>query len=521
MCGAAGTCQTAGGPGIVVDASAQLTPISPDIYGIAYADDESAKVTTLNRSGGDAAESYNWEKDLGNSGTWWNCANYGGQTPSGADTFVQGNKTRGMATLMTIPITGWVANVLTSSDTTYSPTLGQPLSYCTYPILPDKTLLPGKTCCQAIGTQESVLVDGGSRSLDTGFMRRWVAHLVSSFGSATTGGVRYYQLDNEPDNWQNNRPDIYPAFYPPGTNCLDYAKPITSGPAAGVTPNEDIINRSIAYAAAVKDADPAAQVLFLSVMNPSDFVNLMRQECGVGTWDPSQLVPYTPTNSYAMAMMAKAAQYEASHHRRIFDCLDTHYPGEAKSFWELDPLNRVQGWINSTYPGTGICVSEYNVPDDGSDPSAATKEADLLGTFGVVGVRVAAYWGSLVQDDKTTHKPVYAAFSMFRNYDGAGSKFGDVSVGAQSAYPAVHAYAATDSRSNPTRLWIMLVNTGPSAQENVTIGIRAFAAGPTAKVYRSVAGAAPAPVADLSISNGSISGVAIPANTILLIAASL
>jgi hypothetical protein len=64
MCGVSGTCQTKSGSGILVDAKSQLTTISPDIYGIAFADDESAKVTTLNRSGGDSAETYNWQKDI-------------------------------------------------------------------------------------------------------------------------------------------------------------------------------------------------------------------------------------------------------------------------------------------------------------------------------------------------------------------------------------------------------------------------------------------------------------------------
>jgi hypothetical protein len=163
-------------------------------------------------------------------------------------------------------------------------------------------------------------------------------------------------------------------------------------------------------------------------------------------------------------------------------------------------------------------VSEYNVPNDSTDPAAAVQEADLLGTFGVAGVRVAAYWGSLVQDDKTTHRPVYGAFSMFRNYDGAGGRFGDVSVGAQSAYGSVHAYASTDSRTNPTKLWIMLVNRGTSAQDNMTIAIKNFAAAATAKVYQSVNGAAPAAAAGATVSNGSISGLSIAANTIMLIA---
>ena len=520
MCGANGTCQSKSGSGILVDASAQLTPISPDIYGIAFADDESAKVTTLNRSGGDSAETYNWQKDITGKGAWWNCANYaGGGSPSDADKFVQTNKSKNLNTLMTIPITGWVANVATSSDSTASSLLGQPLSFCNYPQKADGTLVPSLTCCQAINTQESVLVDKGSKNLDTSFMGNWVSHLVSTFGTAASGGVKYYQLDNEPDNWQNNRPDIYPALYPPGTSCMDYAVPIASGTQAGVSPNDDIVNRSIAYAAAIKAADPTAQVLFLSVMNPDDLVNLMQTECGVGSWDSTKKVPYSVTNSYAMAMMAKAAQYEAANHKRIFDCLDTHYPADAKDFWQRDSLSRVPGWIRATYPGTGICVSEYSVPNDATDLTATTQQADFLGTFGVVGARLAAYWGSLVADDKTTHKPVYNAFLMFRNYDGAGGRFGSVSVGAQSSYANVHAFAATDSATSPTKLWLMLVNRGTTAQSNMTITINNFTAASTAKAYQSVNCAAPVAAADVAIANGSISGLSMAANTITLIAA--
>ena len=521
ICSTSGTCQAKTGSGILIDANAQLTRISPDIYGIAFADDESAKVTTLNRSGGDSAETYNWQKDITGKAAWWNCANYAGAgNPSDADTFVQTNKSKNMNTLMTIPITGWVANVATSSDNTVSSLLGgKPLSFCNYPLLDDGTLLSSSTCCQAINTQESVLVDKGSNSLDTSFMGNWVSHLVSTFGTAANGGVKYYQLDNEPDNWQNNRPDIYPTFYPPGTSCMDYTVPIASGNEAGVSPNDDIINRSIAYAAAVKAADSTAQVLFLSVMNPDDLVNLMQTECGIGTWDSSKKVPYSVTNSYAMAMLAKAAQYEATNRKRIFDCLDTHYPADAKDFWQRDSLSHAQGWINSTYPGTGICVSEYSVTNDATDLTAATQEADFLGTFGLVGARLAGYWGSLVADDKTTHKPVYNAFLMFRNYDGAGGKFGSISVGAQSSYTNVHAYAATDAATNPTKLWIMLVNRGTSAQSNMTVAINNFTAAATAKVFQSVNGAVPATSADVAITNGTISGLSIAANTVTLIVA--
>jgi hypothetical protein len=70
--------------------------------------------------------------------------------------------------------------------------------------------------------------------------------VVSTFGTAAHGGVKYYQLDNEPDNWQGLRQDIYPALYPPGTNWMDYSVKIASGNESGVPPNDDIMNRSVA-----------------------------------------------------------------------------------------------------------------------------------------------------------------------------------------------------------------------------------------------------------------------------------
>jgi hypothetical protein len=488
MCDATGTCQTPTGTGVFVDAAAQLTPISSDIYGVAFGQedtDESYKVSTLDRWGGDAGGTYNWQKDLSNSGANWNCANYVGDGHA-TDTFVQTNRSRKLNTLMTIPITGWLANVATTTDNTYSADLGQNLSFCNYPKLSDGTLLPSATCCKALGTKESVLVDKGSNNLDTSFMGDWVAHFVSTFGSAANGGVKYYQLDNEPDNWQGLRGDIYPALYPPGTNCMDYSVKITSGNEAGVSPN--------------------------------DMINLMREECGIGTWGSGTPV-YTIDHSYAMAMMAKGKQYEDANHKRIFDCLDTHYPGTAQEMW-TNTFSHFRPWIQSTYPGTDICVSEYNVAKDTTDPTAAAQQADYLGTFGVMGVRLAAYWTTLTpKDSNGKHVPSYAysAFAMFRNYDGAGAKFGSVSAGAASSYSGVHAYAATDSATNPTTLWVMLVNTATTAQSNVTLTVNHFAAGGTAKVFQSVNGAAPTTAPNAMVSGGKISGLALQPNSITLL----
>jgi len=128
LCGTDNTCK-AQTNGVVVDLKSQLTPISPGVYGLTLASDDSGpalgnddsiKLATLNRWGGDETESYNWKADIFNPARWWACANVSGtqmfdasaSTPAtpatltnSADRFVNWNKTQNVDTLMTIPIT--------------------------------------------------------------------------------------------------------------------------------------------------------------------------------------------------------------------------------------------------------------------------------------------------------------------------------------------------------------------------------------------------------------------------------
>ena len=515
LCGPAQTCVAPSGTAsVTVDADSQNTSISSGIYGVALNSDDSMQIAALNRWGGDATEPYNWKIDVSNAGHDWNCANYKGSlfaAPSpdpslttSSDQFVHYNIARSAETLMTIPITGWVASVAT-------PNPGNPdCAGGTYIA----------NCCQTLGTSEEEVIDQGSGVLDTSFMGDWVTHLVSTFGSAATGGVRYYQLDNEPDNWQGLRGDIYPTFYPPGTWCEPF---YTTNTAIGTSLNQDFINRTMAYAKAVKSADPTAEVLFMSTENSTDLVALPTVECG----DPAS--PYSLTNPFAMAILKLAAAWDASHHQRLLDCVDMHYPfpgkglGDAQALWDSASTSvaaRLQGWINSTYPGTGICVSEYNLHQDGSDgttpdPSTAAQEADILGMYGRLGYRVAAYWTSLVHG--TTHLPVYNAMAMFRNYDGMGGRFGSTSIGAASTNAAVNVYASSDSPTSATKVWIMLVNVAGVDATNLTIDVRNFTPGGPAQVFRSVAGAAPAADTAVTATDGTISGFSLKGNSVALL----
>lgn len=512
-----------------MDANSQGTAISPDIYGIALGNDDSMQVASLNRWGGDATESYNWQNGAYNSGADWYCVNYtwSFKTPnpdpsltSATDQFIHYNQSLKANTLMTIPITGWIASMPTPSSAISAHA--------------DCAGAAGSgggsqaNCCAELGTTYDTLVDKGSAVLDTSFMGSWVKHLVSTFGSAASGGVKYYQLDNEPDNWQGLRRDIYSAFYPPGTNCESF---YTTNSSIGKSLNQDFIDRTMAYAGAIKQADPTARVLFMSTENAWDLVALPNDECG----NPAG--PYTVDNSLTEAILKLAANQERSTGKRVLDCVDMHYPfpgsglGDSRALWDPTVMQysmavippHIQGWINATYPGTGKCVSEYNVPKDGGDgnapdPSTAAQLADILGMYGRLGYEAAAYWGSFAHNG--THLPIYNAVAMYRNYDGAGAQFGAYSVGAASPNAGVDVYASSDSPTSPTKIWIMLVNVSGSDQNNLTISLQNFAPTGSANVYRADATHAPAASTAATISGGSITGFSLPSNSLALIVAS-
>jgi hypothetical protein len=466
-----------------------------------FANAESMKLASLGRWGGDESSMYNWQLDVFNGSTWsqfWpptdlefqnstGCiVDYAGQ-PSGttcSDYYVQYNKGLGADTLMTVPSVGWVAKDGTS--------VGDP---------------SGKT------PTKNGLAAGGS------MMTSWVQHLVSKFGTAAAGGVKYYQLDNEPDNWKNSQADVHPA----------------------AADHNELWTRTQTYASAIKAGDSSAQVLAVCTMDPTDLVELNYVESG-GLSDPA-FAGHTSSPQYSLTawILQQAAMYEAQNGQRIVDCIDTHYPIDTsssapevestRSLWdptfdtsfyfglpeELFP--RMQQWINQYYPGTGICVSEYFMNNDGTggaatDPLSGVLQAETLGLYGKYGLKAAAYWNG-VTDPNNAHLPVYNAFAMYRNYDGAGHGFGSYEVGAVSPMQDVSIFASSDSPTAPTSLWIMLVNKMTSTQK-VTVQLANFTPGPTAKVYQAAQAAGPAPLADAAVSNASVQ-VSLPQYSVTMV----
>jgi hypothetical protein len=112
---------------------------------------------------------------------------------------------------------------------------------------------------------------------------------------------------------------------------------------------------------------------------------------------------------------------------------------------------RMQQKIDQGYPGTKLAFTEWNY-GAGGDISGGVATADVLGVFGREGVGIANNWPS-------GNEPfTLAAYSAFRNYDGAGARFGDTSVSAQtSSIFSSSVYASVDS-ANPDHVVVVAIN---------------------------------------------------------------
>jgi hypothetical protein len=138
-------------------------------------------------------------------------------------------------------------------------------------------------------------------------------------------------------------------------------------------------------------------------------------------------------------------------------------------------------------------------------------QADILGVFGREGLDLATMWG----EPKPTDPGAYA-FRMYRNYDGAGSRFGDVSVSGTSADQGRLAVYAAE-RSSDKALTVMVVNkTGDDLSSPLSLAgfdsagaAQRFTYGP-ANLGGIVRGD------DLPVSNGRVDAT-YPANSITLL----
>jgi hypothetical protein len=448
----------AAGPTLSVDVSAARHAISPDIYGLNGADPAFAAEIGMPvaRWGGNASSRYNYTNHTYNTGSDWYFENIVAGPDGTVEAFVKTNRDRGTKQIVTVPMAGWVAK---DSPQDHPFACGFPATrfpqqdgFDQWDANCGNGKLNGTNLTGAVPTDTSVPADAS-------FDGAMVSHLVSQFGTAAQGGVSIYELDNEPVLWSSTHRDVHP----------------------DVVTYDELGSKGTATAAAIKAADPSAAVLGPSGWGYCEWVSSGVDGCALGT-DAAAHGGLNLSQWYLKNMK----NYSDAHGgQRFLDYFDQHfYPQisgdktpeanalrlrSTRSLWDptyveeswigpsgvnappLQYIRTAKAWIAQYYPGTRLAITEYNWGAL-DDINGALAQADILGIFGREGLDLATIWG----EPKPTDPGAYS-FRMYRNYDGAGSRFGDVSLSATSSDQGQLAvYGA--QRSSDHALTVMVVN---------------------------------------------------------------
>ncbi len=490
-----------------VDAAANRRPISPYIYGLNFAKESFADEIDLpvRRWGGNHTTRYNWQDNFMNHGSDWFFHNntyydpYTGVNQT-ADEWVDQNESTGSASLVSVPMIGYTAKDGNPSSCGFKVSL-----YGAQDDVDDESGYPD--CGNGLSGGVPITINDPldtSFAITPAFASDWVSHLVATHGAASAGGVQFYALDNEPELWSETHRDVHPA---PQTY-------------------DELIGRSFGYGAAIKAADPAAQIFGYASFGWSGYwysqYDLVVAAQNGYTYFPDYV---THGNQYQVAWyLQQMRQYEQTNGVRLLDYLDLHfYPqngaaltaaGNAalqalrlrstRTLWDptyrdeswiggddqpadwrtVRLIPRVRDWVNTHYTGTQLAITEYNW--GGLEHiNGALAQADVLGVFGREGLDFAALWNypdaNLGYDNFETLPGAYA-FRIYRNYDGNGGKFGNVRVSAASADQSQLAiYAA--QRSSDSALTLVVINKTGSVLTG-SVALAGFTPAAAAQVYR-------------------------------------
>ncbi|MCB0212325.1 MAG: glycoside hydrolase family 44 protein [Anaerolineae bacterium] len=479
------------GPALTINVTLDQHPIDANIYGMNFADEALAADLQLpvNRWGGNTTTRYNWQIDATNqAGDWFfmntpNDNNNLSALPDGSasDKFIEANQATGTKTMLTVPMIGWTAKsrnrdcgfsaVQYPSQQAFDGVWG-----CGNGLMPNGTAIIGNDPLDT------------SLAIDETFVNGWVNHVVERYGTPDVSGVQFYNLDNEPMLWHRTHPDVHP-------QPLGY---------------DQLRNLTYQYGSAIKAADPNAKILGPVARGWTTYFYSALDQAGGDDWwnNPPDRKAHgdIPLVEWYLWQMQ---QYELDTGVRLLDYLDLHYYPEAagvalsdagdediqarrlrstRSLWDptyideswigepITLIPRMKAWVEKRYPGTKLAITEYNWGAL-DDINGALAQADVLGIFGREGLDLATLWSP-----PQAHEPGAFAFRLYRNYDGHGSMFGDVSVSAESSDPTqLSIYAAR--RESDNILTVVVIN---KSSQNFTshLTLLGYTPASQAAVYR-------------------------------------
>lgn len=475
---------TAIADGGTVDVSVNATivgnTVSPLIFGVAYGDATRNQQMhyTVDRWGGNSTTRYNWQRDIHNTANDYYFENIPdctapsctGSPPAGnsADTFLGAAFAAAAQPLLTIPTIGWTPRADSALQHPY--TVG--FSVAKYGAQQSVDQYD-PNAGNGYSTNGNPITDNdpadSSTAVDPTFAQAWIAHLQSTFGTAANGGVKYYTLDNEVMLWNSTHRDVHPA---PPTQA-------------------EIWNKTQSYATAIKQQEPNALVTGPVTWGYCDLFWSAQDNCGQSSEDRNAhgglpfvawylqqvcanrrgngqpLVDYLDLHYYAAGQGVSLSDDDspATAALRLRSLKELYDPAWVSESWIADLGNgdsnhyaipdlipRVKGtsgWIPQYCPGTRLAITEYNWGNDNTT-SGAVAQAEVLAIYAREGVDLATRWiapapGSTVEN----------AFSIFLNYDGAGSRVQGASIATISTkVDQVGAYAFHGDQ----RMFVLLTN---------------------------------------------------------------
>jgi hypothetical protein len=494
---------------VAIDATRNVHPINPQIYGVAFGstDDLLALNAPLNRMGGNSMTTYNWSLNAENLDADWYFESYPQDSAVAgeqADTFVSDSQAANAQPMLTVPLIGWVANLGANRSILPSFSVSKYGSQCaTDPYFPDAGDGIETDCSTDITGNDPH--DAYVKDMP-GLEQKWIEHLIQTWGTANNGGVPYYLMDNEASIWFSTHRDAHPI----GPHAIEYR------------------DKVITEAAKIKKADPDAQVVAPEEWGwEGYFYSGYDQQYAAG--HGYSKYPDHRKEQHGMDYIPwLLAEWKASGHP--VDVVSVHfYPqgGEdsddvseqmqllrnrsTRQLWDPDYVSeswidapvylipRMQSWIRKNYySGTPVAITEYNWGAEGYI-NGATTQADIYGIFGREGLDMATRW--TVPDSST---PTYKAMQMYRNYDGAGSAFGDTSISAKAPNPDnLSAFAAL--RTGDGAMTVMVINKMLSQTVPVNVTLSHFAASGSARAYRLTSSNQITQLSNISWSNGVLS----------------
>jgi glycosyl hydrolase family 44 len=471
----------------IIDAGENVRPISRLIYGVNQDIGGTMVNPTFMRFGGNRTTAYNWVTNASNAGKdylYQSDAQFtGGSTPGGAlIPFLREAYDQDAGALITIPTNGYV-----SADEAGPVDIHDPGRFAKR----FKREEPAK------GSAFGLRPDPAAPVVYQDEFVNWVKTNYA-YGQTDPNRQIYFALDNEPDIWAETHPEAHPAK-------LTYA---------------ELIEKTIAYSTAIKNVEPNTLVY-----GPVNY--------GWGGIFDLQKAPDAGGRDFETFYLHEMAAASQTAGKRLIDVLDIHWYPEvtgggvritgpetaaavvaarlqaARSLWDptytetswvtqssthgpIDLIPMLQKKIAENFPGTKLSISEYNY-GGGADISGGIAEADVLGTFGKMGLFSANEWQL-----KPNESFIAGALAMYRNFDGRKSCFGDTSISATTDDEAhTSVYASVDS-TNSDRMIVVAINksNGPITAKLQLNGVKQFSG---AEVYQLTrAKPVPAPAGELS-----------------------